>query len=700
MLKSKFIMIFLICSNLITNGQTINEPEWYNLVWSSAFYKNRLALNKKSIKPQIKNTLLKKGHNFQANQLKVFNPFNFNDSLIKDTADITLSENSVFISPVNPDIILNSNNSRSWPSPNNIGVNGMFSTDGGFSWSGVAANLHNSQADPAVAIGRNGRFYVNYITAPVCNQGISFSDDNGLTWDSVEIATGACLDKNHLWVDNSIMSPNEGNLYCAWTHFGGANSGEIELRYSTDDGLTWLVPASGAFFLSSNFPPPVSLNQGVNIQTGPNGEVYAAWAVYHSVIADTAFLEIAIGFTKSVDGGVTWDTAQVIIDSIQGIRAQPSDKFGFFSQLGGGKTMRTNSFPVMSVNQQNGEIYLVWANRGVPGVNTGDPDIYMIKSSDQGITWNSPIRVNQDSVGNGKDQWFPWIACDDVTGALVVIYYDSRLFINNDSTATFVSVSYNGGSMWEDFLISDVAWSGDKIYSNHYAGDYLGIDISNGKVVPVWSDDRTGNMLAYTQPFEISCDQSNLDLVLCDTNITGAAIFKVPGKITVGDPGCNFVVTNSGNLLMEAGTEIFVTGETEIGGESVLTINPICAALGNLKISNYIPPFAKNETKNELGENDKEQVTDKYINNSSIYPNPFSDITNIEYTLKEGGPVNLSIYNLYGQGVKVLVNEPNQPKGIHRINFNAASLQPGIYYYTLSTKNFSETKKILIIKQP
>ena len=69
----------------------------------------------------------------------------------------------------------------------------------------------------------------------------------------------------------------------------------------------------------------------------------------------------------------------------------------------------------------------------------------------------------------------------------------------------FVAVSRDGAATWEDFKVSDVAWSGDGFpgFASNYAGDYLGIDIQNGKVYPVWTDDRTGVLLSYVSPLEL-----------------------------------------------------------------------------------------------------------------------------------------------------------------------------------------------------
>jgi len=99
----------------------------------------------------------------------------------------------------------------------------------------------------------------------------------GETWTAKTIAPnpGQLADKNHFWIDNSLTSPYEGNLYNAWTDFGGPHDLEIVISNSSDDGDTWTTRQNISAAINAG-----SHNQGVNIQTGPNGEVYAAWAVY------------------------------------------------------------------------------------------------------------------------------------------------------------------------------------------------------------------------------------------------------------------------------------------------------------------------------------------------------------------------------------------------------------------------------------
>ncbi len=79
------------------------------------------------------------------------------------------------------------------------------------------------------------------------------------------------------------------------------------------------------------------------------------------------------------------------------------------------------------------------------------------------------------------------------------------------------------------------------------------------------------------------------------------------------------------------------------------------------------------------------------------YPNPFNPTTNINYQVKDAGLVRLTVFNLLGQAVQVLVNE-QQATGSYTATFNASSLASGFYFYTLEVNNFSSTKKMMLIK--
>lgn len=415
----------------------------------------------------------------------------------------TQSENSIFIHPANVETVLNSNNSTPWPVSGIYGANDFYSFDGSETWEGeVEGAGGNNSGDPTTAIGLNGRWYVNYISSPG-GQGISYSDDEGETWTTRIIAPnpGQLADKNHMWIDNSVDSDYEGNLYAAWTDFGGPDYGNIVLSYSTDHGVNW-SPIKNISSGNNGF------HQGVHIQTGPNGEVYAFYCVYGS----GSGME-AIGMSKSLDGGETWETSK-IITNLRGAReASPQ------------KTIRMNDFPVsatdISYGEYRGNIYVTWANIGVPGFNVGnDIDIYMIRSSDVGETWTDPIKINQDPSGEGKVHFFPWISCDPTTGALAAIFYDDR-DVSSNELETWCANSMDAGDTWEDFKVSDVAFTPSPIpgLASNYMGDYLGIASRDGFVYPTFTDNRSGVTMTYCSPYKFNA-------LKYPRNLTGQITFE------------------------------------------------------------------------------------------------------------------------------------------------------------------------------
>lgn len=79
------------------------------------------------------------------------------------------------------------------------------------------------------------------------------------------------------------------------------------------------------------------------------------------------------------------------------------------------------------------------------------------------------------------------------------------------------------------------------------------------------------------------------------------------------------------------------------------------------------------------------------------YPNPFNSNTVINYSLPSTAFVRLTLYNNLGEEVKELVRE-EQSAGIYEHFFNAEDLPGGVYFYKLTTNNFTETKKMILLK--
>ena len=79
------------------------------------------------------------------------------------------------------------------------------------------------------------------------------------------------------------------------------------------------------------------------------------------------------------------------------------------------------------------------------------------------------------------------------------------------------------------------------------------------------------------------------------------------------------------------------------------------------------------------------------------FPNPFNPETKISFSIKDAGNVNLTIYNVLGEEVRTILNEFKEA-GSYTLNFNAAELNSGVYFYRLQTNNYSEIKKMIVLK--
>jgi len=566
------------------------------------------------------------------------------DVCVWNETGVTQSENSVFVDPDNAQYILNSNNSESGGSI--YGANYIISSNAGQAWSGSKFGAGGSNSgDPATAIGRNGRHYVGYITNSA-GQGVAWSD-NGTTWNPVTIATITAgpdnlLDKNHMMIDTRASGTYSGYLYSSWTRFqpGHTNDTDIEFSRSTTNGLSW-----SAAINISNAIAAGSHNQGVNIQTGPNGEVYCVWAVYDDWGAGL-YEEDAIGFAKSTNGGSSFAAATRIHNNIKGTRSwNPVNDAG--------KNMRINSFPSMAVDisggSYSGYIYVVWANMGVPGTNTGtNVSVYCMRSTNGGTSWGTPVRVNQFYAADYAS-FFPWITCDPVTGRLFCIFYDDRS-LGSTSTACQVwcAVSEDAGVSWIDFRVGDVSFTPAPMagLAGGYFGDYLGITARDGWVYPCWTDNRSGRALTYVSPIHFTdyciatggCTEhiSNVSIgsinnsSACEgyqnfTNLStsipvnSSAALTVTNGVPFGSDQCGvWVDWNNDGDFVDAGETITVAVTPGTGPYTATIAPPVGTALGT-KIMRIRIMYTG--TLSSCGNTTYGEVEDYSINVSAMVPN-------------------------------------------------------------------------------
>lgn len=92
-----------------------------------------------------------------------------------------------------------------------------------------------------------------------------------------------------------------------------------------------------------------------------------------------------------------------------------------------------------------------------------------------------------------------------------------------------------------------------------------------------------------------------------------------------------------------------------------------------------------------------ENISPASFNLSQNYPNPFNPATKITYSIPNESQVNLKIYDVMGREVAVLVNG-RQQAGTYEVNFNAASLASGTYFYKLTAGDFVSVKKMILLK--
>ena len=206
------------------------------------------------------------------------------------------------------------------------------------------------------------------------------------------------------------------------------------------------------------------------------GTVYVSWAARINI---SPFNERDIGFSKSTNGGNNWNTTESIF-TCNGINTSSMSPWG----------IRVNSYPSMDIDKsggsRNGWIYILTTEKNLAPAGS-DPDVILHRSTDDGNTWSSGIRVNQDPVNNGKIQLFPALRVDE-DGALNVVYYDTRNTLTNDSLQVYISRSQDGGNTWRDHLITNQKYYPGPVLGGGVGnqGDNIGITSGAGKLYPVW----------------------------------------------------------------------------------------------------------------------------------------------------------------------------------------------------------------------
>lgn len=90
-------------------------------------------------------------------------------------------------------------------------------------------------------------------------------------------------------------------------------------------------------------------------------------------------------------------------------------------------------------------------------------------------------------------------------------------------------------------------------------------------------------------------------------------------------------------------------------------------------------------------------IIPKYFSILQNYPNPFNPVTNIKFNIPKSSQVSIIIYDLLGREITQLLNE-QLTAGSYSVDWDASAYPSGVYFYKLQTENFTETKKMVLVK--
>ena len=509
--------------------------------------------------------------------------------------------------PNEPSICVNPKNTNQLVAGAN--TNKMYrSSDAGLTWTiGTITSSLTVWGDPCIIADTNGHFYYFHLvngSSFIDRMGCQKSTNAGASWsDGAFFQFNPPKQQDKEWAVVDFTHGSRGNyIYVTWTEFDDygstspLDSSRILFARSTNSGLTF-TDITRLSKLGGNCIDEDYTVEGAVPAVGPNGEIYVAWA------GPMGINNFKIFFDKSTDGGLTWLANDIIAANQPGGWDLGSGSVSGTGILG---IYRGNGMPVtvcdISNGPHRGTIYINYLD----SVGTRDRDVKIVKSTNGGLNWSAPIRVNDDAPG--KEQFFTWLSIDQVTGYLYCVFYDRRNYSNNN-TDVYLARSTDGGTTWINERISSSPFLP---VSNIFFGDYNNISSHNGVVRPIWIRLESGSLSVWT------------------------AIINFP--------------------------------------------------VGLNQISSEVP---------------------KTFWLEQNYPNPFNPVTKIRFSVpaqlnEKYTHVKLAVYDINGKEVSVPLNQNMQP-GKYEIDFNSAgkdgsSLSSGVYFYSLISGNFRDTRKMILTK--
>ena len=357
----------------------------------------------------------------------------------------------------------------------------------------------------------------------------------------------------------------------------------------------------------------------------------------------------------------------------------------------GGVFVSTNngeSWANLNLNVNNGPVTCIVVNNNNIYAGTANSGLFL--TANNGSNWTT--------INNGL--YNPAIRSVAING--------NNIFIGIEQGGTYPGGIYrsaNGGASWSQVFASNNVLNMLSVNNNVYAGCSSGVTLSTDNGTS-WSSLLNGYGIS-------NLDQSGNNFVATPSGFhvfystnSGSNWTDVDNGV-IGDIIMGAAI--SGNNLF-AGTfhengliiKIYFSGN---GGTSWQNITGNIFG-GDLFFVNVFNNYVFVGTAAGLWRRPLNEITGIEPNGNNIpdkfslaqnYPNPFNPSTKISYSLPKSEIVSLTIYDDLGKEVKTLVNEMQNP-GAYNIVFDASNLPSGVYYYKLTAGDYSETKKMVLMK--
>ena len=402
----------------------------------------------------------------------------------------TQSETYALVNPDNPNQIVVTYNDSRTASANYSGAS--FSSDGGTTFSRLnpspfASGHGTNFGDPVTLYNKPTSTFFGIFLATGCGgQGIGAwkSTNGGATW-----TTGPCIhngssdDRESGWSDNNPSSPFFGRMYVSWNNFA-VGGGALQASFSTDNGNTWTlrtVSNTGTFIRNTQITGDMSGNGTIYIAGMDEG----GGGFPHNNVNHVY---------RSTDGGNTW-VHTYTGPAFPGPGVGASGYFAcMFTGSPSGVYWRHEGWGEPAA--LNNVVHLVYSRHGA-GADAGD--VFYIRSTDSGVTFDAPLKLNTDTTT--RPQWQPNISVSS-TGSLFATWYDGREFgsctYGNPGVPCYrmwSRKSTDNGATWSpDSALSDVPSplpaQPDFTVQGTYAGDYDYGSATATQHVTSWVDGR------------------------------------------------------------------------------------------------------------------------------------------------------------------------------------------------------------------